>query len=114
MEEGAANREIVSSYLKAIDLDISDLNVAMEISSLEAIKGAVEASQCIAILPTTAIAKELKLGDLVVLQGMKPFIKEIKFLYKEQKYPLLIVDEFRSLANASHDNKKALPNDSVA
>lgn len=110
MEEGASNREIVSMYLKNLNLEISDLHVAMEISSLEAIKGAVEASQCVAILPTTAIAKELKLGDLVTLRGIQPFIKEVKFLYKEQKYPLLIVDAFLTLAREMQGNKTPLPN----
>lgn len=114
MEEGAANREIVSMYLRNLNLDISDLNVAMEISSLEAIKAAVEAGQCIAILPTSAIGKELRLGDLVALQGIKPFIKEVKFLYKEQKYPLLIVDAFLNLAKEMQANKTPLPQNTRA
>lgn len=109
MEEGAANREIVANYLSTIGLEVSDLNVAMEISSLEAIKGAIEASHCIAVLPTTAVNKELKLGDLVTLKGIQPLTKEIKFLYKQQKYPLLVMDEFLSLANAMDTEKTSMP-----
>lgn len=100
MEEGASNREIVASYLSSLGLNIQDLKVVMEIGSLEAIKGAIEASNLIAILPSSAVEKELRLGDLVALKDVKPFIKEIRFLYKEQKYPLLIVDELLNLARA--------------
>lgn len=109
MEEGASNREIVANFIKDLGLEISDLNVAMEISSLEAIKDAVEHSQCIAILPTAAVDKELRLGDLVVVKGLKPFMKEIKFLYKSQKYPLLVVDELLKLAEESDLQKTPVP-----
>jgi DNA-binding transcriptional LysR family regulator len=98
MEEGAANREIVSQFLLAHQLDVTDLRVGMEISSLEAIKKAVEDSDCVAVLPHAAIEKELRSGDLIALKGVKPFVKEVKFLYKEQKYPLLIVDALLGLA----------------
>lgn len=104
MEEGASNREIVASYLSTLGLDVQDLKVAMEISSLEAIKGSIEAGNLLAVLPSSALEKELRLGDLVTLKGVKPFIKEIRFLYKEQKYPLLIVDE---LLNIARVQKKA-------
>lgn len=105
MEEGASNREIVSLYLKTLDLDVSDLDIAMEISSLESIKAAVESSACIAVLPVASIEKELRLGDLVALRGIKPFVKDMKFLYKEQKYPLLIVDALLGLAREIHSDK---------
>jgi DNA-binding transcriptional LysR family regulator len=98
MEEGGANREIVAQYLRNLNLDIPDLDVAMEISSLESIKAAVETTPCIAILPTSAIEKELRLGDLVAMKGVRPFVKDMKFLYKEQKYPLLVVDALLTLA----------------
>jgi DNA-binding transcriptional LysR family regulator len=98
LEEGASNREIVALYLKSLGLDIQTLQATMEISSLEAIKCAVEGSQSIAVLPTTAIEKELRLGDLVTLKGIEPFSKEVRFLYKEQKYPLVVVEKLLALA----------------
>lgn len=105
MEEGGSNREIVALYLRSLGLDVSDLDVVMEISSLESIKAAVEASSCIAVLPSSAIEKELRLGDLVALRGVKPFVKDVKFLYKEQKYPLLIVDSLLSLARDLQEHR---------
>lgn len=113
MEEGGSNREIISMYLKAHDLEINDLNVAMEISSLEAIKGAVEAGNAIAVLPASSVEKELRLGDLVTLKGVQPFLKEVKFLYKEQKYPLLIVDAFLKLAKELQTQRTSLPQDNA-
>lgn len=103
LEEGASNREIVALYLKKLGLDIQTLHASMEISSLEAVKCAVEGSQSIAVLPTTAIGKELRLGDLVALKGIESFNKEIKFLYKEQKYPLVVVEKLLALAKAEQD-----------
>lgn len=110
MEEGASNREIVASYLSTLGLNVQDLKVAMEIGSLEAIKGAIEAGNLIAILPSSAVEKELRLGDLVALKDVKPFIKEIRFLYKEQKFPLLIVDELLNLARAQKKSVTPLLN----
>jgi DNA-binding transcriptional LysR family regulator len=100
MEEGASNREIVVSYLATLGLDAKDLKVAMEVGSLEAIKGALEAGSLLAILPHSAVEKELRLGDLIALKEVKPFVKELRFLYKEQKFPLLIVDELLNLSRA--------------
>lgn len=102
LNECPAHREIVAEYLKTLGLELSDLDIAMEISNLEAIKGLVENSQCIAILPTAAIAKELRLGDLVAIKGTAPFVKPLKFLYKEQRYPLVIVDALLNLAKELH------------
>ncbi len=98
LEEGASNRELVALYLKKLGLDIQTLNATMEISSLESIKRAVEGSQGIAILPTTAIEKELRLGDLVALKGVESLSKDVNFLYKEQKYPLVVVEKLLALA----------------
>lgn len=113
MEEGASNREIVASYLSSLGLNVQDLKVAMEIGSLEAIKGAIEAGNLMAILPSSAVEKELRLGDLVALKDVKPFIKEIRFLYKEQKYPLLIVDELLNMARAQKKSVTPLLNAQV-
>lgn len=114
MEEGASNREIVASYLATLGLNAQDLKVSMEIGSLEAIKGAIEAGNLMAILPASAVEKELRLGDLVALKDVKPFIKEIRFLYKEQKFPLLIVDELLNLARAQKKSVTPLLNVSPA
>lgn len=105
MEEGASNREIVALYLQSLNLEVPDMNVAMEISSLEAIKAAIESTLCIAVLPSSAFQKELRLGTLTALRNVKPFVKDLKFMYKEQKYPLVIVDALLTLAREMHANK---------
>lgn len=114
MEEGASNREIIATYLSSLGLDIHHLQVCMEISSLEAIKGAIESSHLISVLPRSAIEKELRLGDLVALKDIKPFIKEIRFLFKEQKYPLLTVDAFLGMARDQKKTATLLPEEAVS
>ncbi|MGA2655180.1 MAG: LysR substrate-binding domain-containing protein [Gammaproteobacteria bacterium] len=90
-------REIVMRYLQDVGVDFARLRIAMEMGNLLMIKNAVEAGQGVAILPQAAITKELKLGTLVAPSLEKPLQKQISFIYKQQKFPLKIVDELLNL-----------------
>ncbi len=97
-EEGASNSQVISHFLETLGLAAHELKVVMEISSLESVKCAVQSCEALAILPGAAIEKELNSGALVALHTGAPYEREVKFLYKEQKYPLLIVEELLALA----------------
>jgi DNA-binding transcriptional LysR family regulator len=88
----------MNHFLKHLGLAEHDLNVIMQISSLEAVKCAVQSCQALAILPTAAIEKELASGHLVTIHTGPAYVRQVKFLFKEQKYPLLIVEELLSMA----------------
>ncbi|MFI4955870.1 MAG: LysR family transcriptional regulator [Gammaproteobacteria bacterium] len=108
-EEGASTSETIDNFLKTLGIEGSQLKVIMEISSLEAVKTAVQSCQALTILPSAAIEKELASGSLVVIQTDMPYIREIRFLYKEQKFPLLIVEEFLELARQFGTSKTPVP-----
>jgi len=96
--EAADAREIISSYLEDIGVDLSKLHVVMEMGSFAVTKHAVEAGQGVAILPRPAISKELKLGTLLSPAMQEPLVKPVSFVYKQQKFPLKIVDELLAIA----------------
>jgi DNA-binding transcriptional LysR family regulator len=81
----------------------------MELGSMAMIKQAVEAGQGVAILPQAAITKELKLGTLASPPLEKILIKPISFIYKQQKFPLKVVDELLNLTRQSKVTKKSAP-----
>ncbi len=97
-EDGGSNSDVMNHFLKHLGLAEHDLNVIMQISSLEAVKCAVQSCQALAILPTAAIEKELASGHLVTIHAGPAYVRQVKFLFKEQKYPLLIVEELLSMA----------------
>lgn len=108
-EEGASSSETIANFIKALGLSENELKIIMEISSLEAVKSAVQSCQALTILPSAAIEKELENGNLVIIHTAAPYIREVKFLYKEQKYPLLIVEELLQLARQFNADKTPMP-----
>lgn len=108
-EESASSSETISDFLKTLGLTESELKVIMQISSLEAVKSAVQSCEALTILPNAAIEHELTSGTLTTLRTSTPYIREIKFLYKEQKYPLLIVEELLQLARQFATEKTPMP-----
>lgn len=95
--ETADARDIVIQYIQDLGLEPTKLRVMMEMGSISMIKHAVEAGQGVAILPQAAIAKELKLGTLLSPPLEKLLIKPISFIYKQQKFPLKVVDELLNI-----------------
>jgi DNA-binding transcriptional LysR family regulator len=64
LEEGSSYRKVLNSILKDNDIDASRLNVEMELSSIEAIKNAVESGLGAAFVSISSIRKEIKLKTL--------------------------------------------------
>ncbi len=102
-------REIVVQYLQDIGLDAARLRVAMELGSMTMIKQAVEAQQGVALLPQVALTKELKLGTLASPPLEQVLNKPLSFIYKQQKFPLKVVDELLNLSRKAPGVKKAVP-----
>ena len=58
-----------------------------------AIKSAIESGRGISILPKETFAKEVALGSLLAIPFDKKMSQPVSFIYKEQKFPLKIVNE---------------------
>lgn len=71
-EDGSGTRKILANALEQHGHSINDLNVITEMTTIDAIKSAVEAGLGEAIVPRLAVRKEAYLGSLKVLniEGM--------------------------------------------
>jgi DNA-binding transcriptional LysR family regulator len=97
-EEGSGTREVMIESMHHAGVSPTDLNIAMELGSLEAIKGAVEAGMGVSILSNATIQKELKLGTLVAVQLDPPIDRPFSFVHQKQKFRVRAMDELLSFA----------------
>ncbi|MGB5517302.1 MAG: LysR family transcriptional regulator [Gammaproteobacteria bacterium] len=82
-EHGSGTQEVITSYVEKHGHG-EVLNICFELSSPEAIKGAVEAGMGISIVSQATIIKELKLGTLTAVE-LKPSL-ERPFSFVRQRY----------------------------
>jgi DNA-binding transcriptional LysR family regulator len=97
-EEGSGTREVIEEYICHAEGCKEGLNVAMELGSPEAVKGAVEASMGISIVSEATIAKELKLGTLVAVELDPPMERPFSFVHQKQKFRVRVMDELLQFA----------------
>jgi len=106
-EEGSGTREVMIESMHAAGISNADLSVSMELGSLEAIKGAVEAGMGVSVLSSATIEKELKLGSLVALKLDPPLTRPFSFVHQKQKFRVRAMDELLNFArNYCTNNKK--------
>lgn len=108
-EEGSGTREVIGEYFAEAGLKASDLNIAMELGSPEAIKGAVEAGMGVSIVSEATIHKELQLGTLVALELDPPLERPFSFVHQKQKFRQRAMDELLAFARAyclSHQDEE--------
>ncbi len=97
-EEGSGTREVMIESMQAAGINPSDMNIAMELGSLEAIKGAVESGMGVSILSRATLLKELKLGTLVAINTDPPINRPFSFVHQKQKFKARAMDELLSFA----------------
>ena len=99
-EEGSGTREVIHEYLTNAGMKPSDIHVAMELGSPEAIKGAVEAGMGVSIVSEVTIHKEMQLGTLVALELDPPMERPFSFVHQKQKFRQRAMDELLDFARA--------------
>jgi DNA-binding transcriptional LysR family regulator len=97
-EEGSGTREVMIESMVAAGVNLSDLNITMELGSLEAIKGAVEAGMGVSILSKATILKELRLGTLVAIDTDPIISRPFSFVHQKQKFRVRSMEELLSFA----------------
>jgi len=97
-EEGSGTREVIVDYLQVQHDCSATFNIAMELGSPEAIKGAVEAGMGVSVVSGTTIRKELKLGTLVALRLDPPLNRPFSFVHQKQKFRLRVMEELLEFA----------------
>ena len=97
-EEGSGTREVINEYLDCEDTSGIGLNVAMELGSPEAVKGAVEAGMGISVVSRATIQKELRLGTLVSVNLEPPLERPFSFVHQKQKFRMRVMEELLEFA----------------
>ena len=97
-EEGSGTREVIEDYVCHAEGCKNGLNVAMELGSPEAVKGAVEANMGISIVSEATVAKERRLGTLKILDLDPPMKRPFSFVHQKQKFRVRVMDELLQFA----------------
>ena len=97
-EEGSGTREVMLERMQKAGLGATDLNVSMELGSLESIKGAVEAGMGISVISSATIQKEVKLGTLIAIRTEPPIVRPFSFVHQKQKFRMRAMDELLKFA----------------
>ncbi len=96
-ESGSGTQEAIINYIHELSPE-SRLNVCFELSSPEAIKGAVEAGMGISIVSKASIEKELKLGTLAAVELSPTLDRPFSFVRQRYKFKSRAADEFLRFA----------------
>lgn len=67
-EAGSGTRQVIEEALASIGIDLSQLNIVVELASVDSIKAAVEAGVGISIMSRLALRKELHTRTLLALE----------------------------------------------
>ena len=97
-EEGSGTREVMLESMSVTGMNPSELRISMELGSLEAVKGAVEAGMGISVISLATIQKEIKLGTLVAIKTDPPIQRPFSFVHQKQKFRVRAMDELLSFA----------------
>ncbi len=97
-EEGSGTREVIEDYVCQAEGCKNGLNIAMELGSPEAVKGAVEAGMGISIVSEASVAKERKLDSLQIRHLDPPMERPFSFVHQKQKFRQRVMDELLEFA----------------
>jgi len=82
-EAGSRVRTIISEYVATSGMDAHGLDWSLELGSVEAIKGAVEAGMGVAIVPRMCVARETELGSLICVEFDPPLRRSFSFVCQQ-------------------------------
>lgn len=100
-EQGSGTRKITEDRLTEAGINLSELNVVMELGSTEAVKEAVEAGFGATIISKWAVQKELKLGTLVSVKVKEvSLVRKFYVIYNKNKFQTPVVKEFISFLSS--------------
>ncbi len=100
-ESGSGTQEAIGNYIEKQNPDGvlgGALNVCFELSSPEAIKGAVEAGMGISIVSRASIDKELRLGTLTAVELSPKLERPFSFVRQRYKFKSRAADELLGFA----------------
>jgi DNA-binding transcriptional LysR family regulator len=93
-ESGSGTREVIDHCLENAGLSPDSLQVIMEASSPEALKGLAATGVGFAIMSRAAVEKEVRLGDLVRIPLAPPLIRHLSVVFPRERIHSKFVTEF--------------------
>ncbi|MGH8802965.1 MAG: LysR substrate-binding domain-containing protein, partial [Casimicrobiaceae bacterium] len=99
-EPGSGTREVIDRYLQEAGLSLESLQLVMEASSPEALKGLVATGLGFAIMSHATAEKEVRLGDLAQIRLDPPLIRHLSVVYPRERILSRMVTEFIRFAKA--------------
>ena len=100
-ESGSGTRECIDDFLRLNGVSLDEVNLVMELGSREAIKGAVAAGLGVAVVSSTTIVKELKLGELVAVRLTPPLRRQLSLVYPPEKFRSKLLQAFLDFMETS-------------
>jgi DNA-binding transcriptional LysR family regulator len=97
-ELGSGTREVIDHYLRKAGLALDSLQVVMEASSPEALKGLVATGLGITIMSRATVTKEVRLGELVPIPLSPPLIRNLSMVYPKERIHSRPVNAFMAFA----------------
>ncbi len=97
-EPGSGTREVVDHYLQKAGLALDSLQVVMEASSPEALKGLVATGLGFAIMSRVTVAKEVRLGELVEVTLSPPLVRQLSVVYPKERFHSRLIEGFVQFA----------------
>ena len=93
-EQGSGTREVIDHYLQKAGLSVDSLEIIMEATSPEALKGLVATGLGFTIMSSAIVEKEVRLGDLVRIPLAPPLIRHLSVVYPRERIQAKIVKDF--------------------
>ena len=97
-EEGSGTREVINEYMAGDANCQACMNIAMELGSPEAVKGAVEAGTGTTVVSYATIQKELRLGTLVSNALAPPLDRPLSFVQHNNPFGVRVMEELLEFA----------------
>ncbi len=100
-ESGSGTRECIDDFFKMNGVCLDEINLVMELGSREAVKGAVAAGLGVAVVSSTTVAKEVKLGELVAIPLAPPLRRQLSLVYPPEKFRSKLLQAFLDFLGSS-------------
>jgi DNA-binding transcriptional LysR family regulator len=97
-EPGSGTRQVIDNFLVKVGLGPDSLQVVMEASSPEALKGMVATGLGFTIMSRATVAKEVRLGELVAIPLLPRLIRNLSVVYPKERMHSKLVNAFIAFA----------------
>ncbi len=93
-ESGSGTRECIDDFFRVNGVSLDEINLVMELGSREAIKGAVASGLGVAVVSSTTVDKEVRLGELTAVPLNPPLRRQLSLVYPQEKFRSKLLQSF--------------------